>query len=548
MNSTFAKTIAVVGAASLAMTVWKRRPVMNAAVVPLAPLPSNRDQLHSVVRESNVQPGLVVVANREPYIHEHGTGHDIIVKTSAGGLVTAIEPLLRTFHGTWVALGSGNADRRVVDQNDSVPVPPHAPEYTLKRVFLEAEEEQRYYAGFSNEALWPLCHNAFVKPIFREEDFRAYQRVNRRFAAAALAASRGVIVLQDYHFALAARFIKECDPLQTVGSFWHIPWPPAEIFAICPWKLEILDGLLALDLLGFHTAAYAQNFLETAARFVDCSVDRVAMTVDYRGKRTHVRAVPISIEYPLPHEKVDRDGERRRLGIGNDVHVSIAVDRVDYTKGILERYRAVEKLLETHPELIGRFTLLQIAAPSRREVPAYETLEQQIRAEASRLNERFGASHWLPIKLLLESVPRAEVSRYYHLADSAVVTPLHDGMNLVAKEYAASCSGDRGVLILSEFAGAAQELHAALAVNPFDVEAVAAAIHRAVTMSSGERRWRVSSLHRVLATNTIHDWTGKFFAYLATAADSQKKGDFAIAEYVDTARPRAKYVFASAGL
>lgn len=538
-SSAIVKTVAAVGAASLAIGALTRRSRSAAASSP-APQPAAATDLRGAQ--------LVVVANREPYIHEKSESGEIVVKTSAGGLVTAIEPLLRACKGTWVAHGSGSGDRQVVDGESSIGVPPAAPEYTLKRVFLTAEEEERYYGGFSNEALWPLCHNAYTKPLFRSEDWAAYKRVNQRFAAAAVDASRGVIVLQDYHFALAARYVRELDPTQLIGSFWHIPWPAPEIFSICPWKEEILEGLLALDLIGFQTVGYARNFLDTVARFLDCEVNRANMTVDYRGRRTSVRAVPISIEYPVADAECDRNAEREKLGVAASTHLSIAVDRMDYTKGILERYRAVERLLEQHPELRGRYTLLQIAAPSRRGVPAYDALEKEVRLEAARLNARFGEGTWRPIILMAESVARPEVVRYYRLADSALVTPLHDGMNLVAKEYAATCTSDRGVLILSEFAGAAEELRAALIVNPFDVGAVADAIHSAVKMRGTEKRWRNASMHRVLARNTIHDWAAEFFRQLSLAAAERPKGDIAIdirSSRID--RSSSQHYFAATG-
>lgn len=518
MNSTtLVRTFAAVGVASLAVSALKRR---SRAADPPAAAPAADREL--------IGEGLVVVANREPYIHEFTPEGETVVKTTAGGLVTAIEPLLRASRGTWVAHGSGSADRSVVAEDSTVPVPPHAPEYTLKRVFLTREEEEHYYGGFSNEALWPLCHNAFTKPAFRDQDWEAYRRVNERFAVAALECSRGVIVLQDYHFALAARYIRERDASQVIASFWHIPWPSPEIFAICPWKEDILEGLLALDLLGFHTRTYAMNFVETAARFLDCKVNRTTMSVEYRGRITRVRAVPISIEYPTEQPLVDRERERRQLGLGERVHLAIAVDRVDYTKGILERYRALERLFTKYPDMKGRFTLLQIAAPSRRGVPAYDRLEEQVASEAARLNAKLGRSDWQPVLLMLESVGRADVVKYYQLADSALVTPLHDGMNLVAKEYAATCTGDRGVLILSEFAGAAEELRSALIVNPFDVDAVADAVARAVKMPSSEKAWRNRSMHRVLSRNTIHDWSEKFFRELAVAMSERKRGGKAI--------------------
>ena len=518
--STFVKTCAALGAASLAVSALKTRARQTKDLRAPGAAPSLQPEanleeakLRAFIGEKFGDTPIVVVANREPYVHDH-TPAGIRITTTAGGLVTALEPLLRATHGTWVAHASGSADDVTVDDSYRVAVPPSAPEYTLRRVFLSQEEEDRYYSGFSNEALWPLCHNAFTKPIFRREDWMAYRAVNRRFAHAALEASRGLILLQDYHRALAARFIREVRKSEVVGTFWHIPWPSAEIFGICPWKEEVLDGLLALDLLGFHTRGYCNNFLDTVERYVECKVDRENLTVHYRGHTTRVRAVPISIAYPAAARAVDVAKLRRSLRLGAGVHVSVAVDRVDYTKGIVERYRAIERLLERNPELAGRYTLLQIAAPCRGGVTAYRELEQQIRAEADRINEVWGNADWQPIRLVLRSLSREEVTDCYHIADSAIVTPLHDGMNLVAKEYAASCTPKRGALILSEFAGAAEELRGSLVVNPYDVDAVADAIHQVIVMPPAEREWRVTAMQSALRRNTIYDWAHALFAEL----------------------------------
>jgi trehalose 6-phosphate synthase len=444
------------------------------------------------------------------------------VTTAAGGLVSALEPLLRATGGTWIAHGSADADVQTSDEHGCLAVPPNRPEYTLHRIFLDEKEAQRYYGGFSNEALWPLCHNVFTKPSFRREDWLAYRRVNERFAAAALDRARGVILLQDYHFALAGRFIRDTDSSQLTASFWHIPWPAADVFRVCPWADELLDGLLALDLLAFHTERYCANFLETVEQTLDCVVDRVKGTVRYRGMVTKVRAIPISID-PSEFEPTSDDGFRRQVA-NRDVHISLAVDRVDYTKGILERYNAVEALLERHPHLHGKYVMVQIAAPCRSNVAAYRDLEQLVVSEAARINDRFSRDDWAPIKLILRNVPRNEVLRYYAIADSALVTPLQDGMNLVAKEYAAMCHDDHGVLILSRFAGAAEELHSALLVNPFDTDAMAHAILSAIQMPSAERRSRVSAMQRALKRNTIFDWARKLFSELNSIARERNQG------------------------
>ena len=460
---------------------------------------------------------LVVVSNREPYVHEHGDG-GIVVQRPPGGLVTGLEPLLRACGGTWIAHGSGSADFETAGPGGLVSVPPDDPRYRLRRLFLTTEEIERYYAGFANEALWPLCHLAYAQPRFRDEDWRAYQAVNRRFAhAAAEHGAKGLIFVQDYHLALVPAEIRAAAPGASIAHFWHIPWPNPEIAALCPWMREIVRGLLGADILGFHTERHCRNFVETARELLPgCRVNPDGTTIDFRGHRTVVRPYPISIEWPYPAATAD-DGAalRRELGLASDMHVSVAVDRCDYTKGLVERIAAIERMLEDHPELHGRYTLVQIAAPSRMQIDRYRDLGRELVDATSRLNARFGTESWQPLLLRLSSVPPEEVRRYYAMADSAVVTPLHDGMNLVAKEYAASCRGDRGVLVLSRFAGAAAEMDGALLVNPHHATDLAAAVVRAIEMLPEERAARVRSLRAAVERNTIYDWAANLLGDLA---------------------------------
>ena len=464
---------------------------------------------------------LVVVSNREPYIHDHSDS-GVVVRRPPGGLVTGLEPLLRACGGTWVAHGSGSADFDTAGSRGLVAVPPDDPRYDLRRVFLRPDEFERYYCGFANEALWPLCHTAYAQPVFRDEDWMAYQAVNRRFArAAAEHGSDGLILVQDYHLALVPREIRSLTPGASIALFWHIPWPAAEVAAICPWMREIVTGLLGADILGFHTSRNCRNFIETARELVpECRVTADGRAIDFGGHRTQVRPYPISIEWPYPAATgQDAAALRRELGIAEDVHVSVAVDRCDYTKGLLERLSAVELLLEEHPELRGRYALVQIAAPSRMQIGRYRDLGHDVTAAVAAINAKFGTGHWQPVVLRMASFAPEEVRRYYAMADSAVVTPLHDGMNLVAKEYAASCSGERGVLILSRFAGAAQEMDGALLVNPFHPRDVAAAIVRAVRMNAAERAARVRILRAAVERNTIYDWAANLLEDLCRTRD-----------------------------
>lgn len=466
---------------------------------------------------------LVVVANREPYVHER-TDAGVVVQRPPSGLVTGIEPLLRACGGTWVAHGSGSADFETAGPNGVIAVPPEDPEYELRRIFLTPDEIERYYVGFANEALWPLCHRAWTQPVFRNEDWEAYRRVNRRFARAAGEAKGSMVLVQDYHFALVPRMVREVQRDAAVGLFWHIPWPDAGTFAICPRTEALLDGLLGADIVGFHTAEYCTNFLDSVARTLPrAQVRRADMTVDVDGRRVRVRPYPISIEWPYPAASPGAGAAlREELGIGRDVHVSIGVDRCDYTKGLLERVAAIEQLLGEHPELRGRYVHVQIAAPTRGQIGRYRDLGVELEAAVARVNERFGTGSYTPIVLRIESMSPVEVRRHYAMADSAIVTPLHDGMNLVAKEYAASCSETGGALVLSRFTGAAAELDGALLVNPYDLHEVASAVLRAVRMPAAERAARLQRMRRALERNTVEDWAVNQLADLARVRDERR--------------------------
>ncbi|MDZ4251560.1 MAG: trehalose-6-phosphate synthase [Sulfuritalea sp.] len=472
--------------------------------------------LHSELRGDDV----IVVSNREPYVHQR-RGNRIEVQRPASGLVTALEPIMRACSGTWIAHGSGSADRDVVDRHDRVGVPPEKPAYNIRRVWLSAEEEAGYYYGFANEGLWPLCHIAHVRPIFRSSDWAHYVAVNRKFAktVASEARTRNPIVLvQDYHLALLPRMIREEMPDATVITFWHIPWPNPESFAICPWRQEILAGMLGSSILGFHTQFHCNNFVDTVDRFMEARVDRENFTVSLGGKSTAVRRYPISVDWPPVAGLLEKPVEQcaadirvlNALPAGH--RICIGVDRLDYTKGILERFRAVERLLELNPQWIGKFTLIQIAAPTRSSIDEYQSHEAQVRALAVRINERFGRGGRdlpLPIILKVEHHDAQQVYEYYRAADCCFVSSLHDGMNLVAKEFVAARDDDRGVLILSQFTGAARELPEALIVNPYDTDECAAALHLALTMPLAEQRDRMRLMRGLVAEFNVYRWAGR---------------------------------------
>jgi trehalose 6-phosphate synthase len=486
--------------------------------------------LHQVVRDQLRSPQMIVVSNREPYIHDRGDDGTPLVHLPASGMVTALEPIVRACAGTWIAHGSGTADRQVVDIHDRIRVPPSDPAYVLRRVWLTQEEEEGYYYGFANEGLWPLCHLAYVRPAFRESDWQTYRAVNEKFAAVVAREAREsnpVVLIQDYHFALLPRFVRERKPNATIVLFWHIPWPNAETFGVCPWKHEMLLHLLSADILGFHTRYHCQNFLATADRFVECQIDHEHMTVTLQGHVCQVVPYPISIEWPprqldyLPPVNVARAEVRHRYGIRADVTLGVGVERWDFTKGIVERFQAIEILLDRRPQLRGKVTLLQIAAPSRSKLPAYRALQEQTLAEVDRINSKFRTDSWQPIVLVDTQQTPDAVWELYRAADFCIVNSLHDGMNLVAKEFAAARDDEDGVLILSTFAGASRELLEALLVNPFDVSETAAAIETAIAMPRDQRRERMQLMRRTVKENNVYRWAGRMLMDAARVRQRQ---------------------------
>jgi len=469
---------------------------------------------------------LFVVSNREPYMHERNEKDGSVgVIVPASGLVTALEPVLLACNGTWVATGSGSADRETVDANDRLRVPPDHPSYTLRRVWMTDEEDRGFYEGFSNEGMWPLCHIAHTRPVFRPEDWIHYQKINRRFADVVLQEMEGtespILLAQDYHFALLPRMVKEARPDARVAIFWHIPWPNAEMFGICPWKKELVDGLLGADLIGFHIQTHCNNFLETVDQAVEALTEWDTFAVNRHGHVTRVRPYPISVAFPesAPAEEETRSAGTERAAICEDLGIEasllgVGVDRVDYTKGILERFRAIERFLEQFPAFQRRFSLLQIGAPSRTDIVRYKDFLEEVGAEAERINGKFHSGRWKPIVFLKRHHSHEEIARYYRAASVCLVTSLHDGMNLVAKEFVASREDNQGVLILSTFAGASRELSDALLVNPYDVMQLSEAIHTALEMPEVEQAKRMEWMRRSVREHNIYRWAANLLSDL----------------------------------
>jgi trehalose 6-phosphate synthase len=476
------------------------------------------DALRRILRQDLKGDEVLIVSNREPYIHTRRKDNVIEIQRPASGLVTALEPIVRATSGTWIAHGAGSADRDTVDQNDHVMVPPDHPSYRIRRVWLSQEEEKGYYFGFANEGLWPLCHIAHTRPTFRADDWEHYRNVNQRFADIVADEARTddpIIMVQDYHFALLPRMVRERLPRATIITFWHIPWPNPEAFGILPWREEVLEGLLGSSILGFHTQFHCNNFFDTVDRFLEARVDRETFTISYGGNPTEVRRYPISIEWPPAALQLQapvpecRRRVREHLGLAQDVRLGVGVDRLDYTKGILERFAAIERLLELEPRWIGQFSFVQVAAPSRSSIDEYQNLEARVRGLAARINERFGRPGYLPIILKIEHHDAAQVYELYRGAELCYVSSLHDGMNLVAKEFVAARDDEQGVLILSQFTGAARELAESLIVNPYDIEQSAAAMHMALTMSSEEQRARMRSMRSLVQEFNVYRWAGR---------------------------------------
>jgi alpha,alpha-trehalose-phosphate synthase [UDP-forming] len=482
------------------------------------------DRLAVHVRDRLEDGRLFVVSNREPYTHVR-RGKSIEVSQPASGLVTALEPVLHACDGTWVAHGSGDADLETVDRHDHLPVPPDDPHYTLRRVWLTKEEEAGYYYGFANEGLWPLCHIAHTRPLFRASDWNYYQQVNRKFADALLEemdnVTHPVVLVQDYHFALLPRMIKQSRPDARVAIFWHIPWPNPEAFRICPWQSELVDGLLGADLIGFHIQAHCTNFLQTVDRIVESRINWEHFSVQRLDHQTTVRPFPISVDFtddsvePASEESAyeQRASLFKALGV-EAAHMGIGIDRLDYTKGILERFLAIERFLEKYPRYQRIFTFVQIGAPSRTHIKRYHDLQAEVEEEADRINWRFQSDNWKPIVLLNRQHSHKEIEPYYRAADLCLVTSLHDGMNLVAKEFVATRRDELGVLILSCFTGAARELQDALQVNPYDIDQTAEAIRVALEMQPEEKQMRMQRMRKLVREHNVYRWAGTLIAEL----------------------------------
>lgn len=481
-----------------------------------------REGLREHVRSKLKDKRLIVVSNREPYMHNR-RGKNIECLTPASGLITALDPLLRACNGVWVAHGAGSADKDMVDGRNIIRVPPENPQYDLKRVWLTTEEEEGYYYGFSNEGIWPLCHIAHARPVFRTSDWARYKDVNFKFARNIndIINGESYIFIQDYHFSILPRIIRERQPQARIALFWHIPWPNPEAFGICPWKREIIHGMLGADVIGFHTQFYCNNFLETVDRTLECQTDWEHFSTTRRGHTTFVKPFPISID-PQPEvftkELQSKEDLLKNLGVQASI-MGVGVDRLDYTKGIPERLRTIERFLEKNPEYVGLFTFVQIGAPSREHIKRYHDLIGEVEMEVDRINWKFQTKGWRPIVFIKRHFSHSEIQPYYKNADVCIVSSLHDGMNLVAKEFVIAKEDEQGTLILSTFAGASRELRDALLINPYDIEQSADMIKVAVEMDSADQKLRMKRMRDTVKENNIYKWA----ADIITEVTREKK-------------------------
>lgn len=496
--------------------------LLTEEVLDVPPSRSSQD-LQFLVAAKFVNTRFVVASNREPYIHAFD-GRSILWNKPASGMTTALDPVMQVLGGVWVASANGNADQEVSDADGRLPVPPNDPSYTLRRLWLSKDQEEKYYYGFSNGALWPLCHTVYVRPTFDAEDWKVYEEVNSLFADAILEEIGGkeaFVFLQDFHLALVPRLLKEAGANVTVAHFWHIPWPTSDVFQTCPWANQILEGLLGNDLFGFHTRYHCNNFLETVDKTLECRVDYGNYSVTRGEHQTLVRPFPISVDFEAisqgvtsPPVQRERARLRTELNLRAD-HIGLGVDRLDYTKGIPERLRAIDRFLILYPEYKGRFTFIQVAVPSRSQIKEYQELDNQVQYLVEEINWRHGMGSWRPIIYLRRYFSSTPLWALYSLADLCIVSSLHDGMNLVAKEYIAARPEADGVLILSKFTGAAYDLTGPVLVNPYDTEQFAQAIAEALKMTASEQTQRMQRMRVYLQENDIYRWAIRVLNELA---------------------------------
>ncbi len=482
-----------------------------------------KETLQQLIKDKMGDYLFVVVSNRQPFVHVFKKGR-IECQRGVGGVISAIDPVMRACQGIWVALSSGDADYHISRPSGKLKVPEDDPRYLLKRIWINKEEEQGYYYGYSNDVLWPLCHLTFQRPTFRQEDWHHYQNVNQKFAQAVLEEigdRKAFVWIQDYHLCLLPKYLKEKAPNQIITAhFWHIPWPSFEIFRICPQRKELLEGLLANDLMGFHTRYHCNNFVDVIDRELECKIDRERFSIVRNNHETLIRPYPVSVDFEGINNLIESSAVRQaqnnlveEFNLTNR-RVMIGLDRIDYTKGILERLWAVDLLLEKHPEFRKQIVFLQIGVLSRLHLAKYKALNDQINAVVEGINWKYATEDWKPVIFIRDNYSLIKLLALYRISEVGIVSSLHDGMNLVAKEYVSSRNDEQGVLVLSQFTGAARELTDAILINPYDQEGFAEGIYQALTLSEEERKKRMIRMREVIATQNIFRWAGKIISDL----------------------------------
>ncbi|OGI64775.1 hypothetical protein A3H53_00460 [Candidatus Nomurabacteria bacterium RIFCSPLOWO2_02_FULL_40_10] len=463
---------------------------------------------------------IFIVSNQEPYIHQKNK-NEIVCSIVPSGLNTAVNSVMEACGGVWIAHGSGDADKESSDENGKLQVPPNDPHYTLKRVWLSEKEFGGHYR-FSVEAIYPLCLMTYTRPVFRKDNWMMYKNVNKKFAQTLLAELKDVeepiVLIQDYHFALLPQMIKEARPDAEVGIFWHVPWPSPEAFSVCPWRKEILKGMLGADIVGFNTQQFCNNFIDTIGKEVESLIDLETFSITREDHTTHIKSFPISIVFSDSKETKIEQSESNDLGLGilkklgiQTKYLGLGVDRLDHAKGIPERFIGIENFFDAHPEYQGQLTFLQIASPHREHFKEYqEQYKDLITKEANRVNQKFGAKEWKPIVLETTQYSPLELKALFKIAHFCLITSLHDSMNLVAKEYVATRNDSLGVLILSQFAGASRDLKDALIINPHNTEEIGTAIYTALTMPLSEQRRRMDTMRTSVKDYNVYRWAAEF--------------------------------------
>ena len=461
----------------------------------------------------------IVASNRQPYIHKLSRGK-VQCTRGPGGVITALDPIMKELKGSWVCCGSGDADR-LVAKDSKVRVPPSNPAYDLRFVWLTKNENLGYYFGFSNQALWPLSHLVFKQPSFSNEHWEVYKQVNKKFAeniSKEINGKKAIVFVQDYHLALVSKYLKETNPEATTLMFWHIPWPTYDVFRILPQRQQLLDGMLSYDLLGFHIDYFCDNFFDAVANEVEAKINKETRVITYHKHKSLVRGYPISVDYEGINE-IAKSKEVADLSLSlkeefnlNGYKVIIGLDRIDYTKGIIERIQAIDDLLDTHPELQEKIVFVQMGEISRIHLAQYKQLNEQVNDLVEEVNFKHSSDHWKPILFLRRHLGLEEVLAFYNIADVCIVSSLHDGMNLVAKEFVSAKADGKGVLVLSRFTGASRELHRALLINPYHIEESSKAIYSALTMDEGEKKKTMKALRHIVHRNDIWQWIGKIIS------------------------------------